>query len=294
MIEENAGLSKQGLQNLRTLTQGASDFGAVRRALQVLDLDEESITRPRAHFVDSLGTAPETYLEGVEGDYEDTEDDSEAQRETLKEISDLDLTEHEAQEVLLAMDRDDHHGKQKKKTWTENQRIKKVIRKDRRHPEDRTSHREKVVRKKRISPEELKKITKCANCGERGHWKAECKNPYKPPASRPSDKNHTAFVYLGTSLATTAASSSEHRPSYLVVRPPALQYHQQSFRTPSGQSPGISARCVGVWATGTMIVQRFFHGLECGGTHPSSRAFPTASRRWSRARATSGTTASGW
>ena len=30
MTEENAGLSKQGLQNLRTLTQGASDFGAVR------------------------------------------------------------------------------------------------------------------------------------------------------------------------------------------------------------------------------------------------------------------------
>ncbi|CAJ1456378.1 unnamed protein product [Effrenium voratum] len=147
MTEENAGLSKQGLQNLRTLTQGASDFGAVRRALQVLDLDEESITRPRAHFVDSLDTAPETYLEGVEDDCEDTEDDSEDQRETLKEISDLDLTEHEAQEVLLAMDRDDHHGKRKKKT----------------------SHREKVVRKKRISPEELKKITKCANCGERGH-----------------------------------------------------------------------------------------------------------------------------
>ena len=58
------------------------------------------------------------------------------------------------------MDRGDHHGKRKKKTWTENQRIKKVIRKDGRHFEDRTSRREKVVRKKRISPEELKKITK--------------------------------------------------------------------------------------------------------------------------------------
>ena len=43
MLEEQAGLSKQGLQNLRVLTEGRHEFAKVKKALHVLDTEEESL-----------------------------------------------------------------------------------------------------------------------------------------------------------------------------------------------------------------------------------------------------------
>lgn len=43
MLEEQSGLTKQGLQNLRVLTDGKHEYSRVRRALQVLDIGDESL-----------------------------------------------------------------------------------------------------------------------------------------------------------------------------------------------------------------------------------------------------------
>ena len=53
LMEENAGLGKQGVMNLRTLTSGSGDFNTVVQALKVLDTEEESITGrgKSSHFV---------------------------------------------------------------------------------------------------------------------------------------------------------------------------------------------------------------------------------------------------
>eukprot|EP00435_Cladocopium_sp_Y103_P025971 s1981_g6.t1 len=45
MLEEQAGLSKQALQSLRVLTAGNSEYEAVKQALRVIDIEEESLCR---------------------------------------------------------------------------------------------------------------------------------------------------------------------------------------------------------------------------------------------------------
>ena len=41
MLEELSGLSKQALRGLRALTWGKSDYDSLRRALHVMDVEEE-------------------------------------------------------------------------------------------------------------------------------------------------------------------------------------------------------------------------------------------------------------
>ena len=45
MMEEQAGLTKQGLQNLRVLTAGDPNYRSVCKALKLLDVEEESLFR---------------------------------------------------------------------------------------------------------------------------------------------------------------------------------------------------------------------------------------------------------
>ena len=58
MLEEQAGLGKQGAMSLRTLTGGSTDFRTVSQALKVLDLEEESVTQrgKASHFVGMADT----------------------------------------------------------------------------------------------------------------------------------------------------------------------------------------------------------------------------------------------
>ena len=43
MLEEQANLLRQSAQNLRVLTEGKADYHRVKKALQVIDLDTESL-----------------------------------------------------------------------------------------------------------------------------------------------------------------------------------------------------------------------------------------------------------
>eukprot|EP00971_Amphidinium_carterae_P290232 5762779-Amphidinium_carterae.1 len=59
---------------------------------------------------------------------------------------------------------------------------------------DRSNPQNPAVRKK-LSIAELKLVSRCANCGQKGHWKAECTNAYRPKQVHMTEEGHTAFVY---------------------------------------------------------------------------------------------------
>ena len=75
----------------------------------------------------------------------------------------------------------------RRKTWSENKKIKKGHKTDRqRNMRDGGSfgagQQSGAFRpkRKRLTISQLKLVTKCGNCGETGHWHKQCPNPYKP------------------------------------------------------------------------------------------------------------------
>lgn len=188
MLEEQAGLSRQGAQNLRTLTGGQHDYRQVRRALQVLDCEEESMIKGQkpSYLLD------EDFAENQDGTY-DPEDE-----EIFVALEYQDVDEYEALNLLAEL------GSDRRKTWKENKLLKAAQKKDRRHFDQKGSRPPRTSGKRRLSIAELKKVTKCGNCGEKGHWHEECQKPHRPKSStgKPS-----TFVFLGATPQTDAADA---------------------------------------------------------------------------------------
>ena len=86
-------------------------------------------------------------------------------------------------------------NRQSRRTWSENRKLKMAHRKDRRHFDDVDGRPDRQKGRRRLSIAELKKVTKCANCGEKGHWAEDCKKPFKPKQN--SGNSGNAFVFLG-------------------------------------------------------------------------------------------------
>ena len=220
MLEEQAGLGKQGALSLRTLTGGQTDFQAVAQALKVLDLEEESLTHKgkTSHFV---GMA--------QGDHEeddDQEDDDvstlneEDENDILAEIEKLDLDEHKAMEVFVTLEKE-------KRTWKENKKLKLAQKKDRRHFTDRESrpfskgYGGRGRSKKGMNTDALRKVSRCGNCGDRGHWAEDCRKPYRSKAERLEQERNgskgsgsgggnnggkpSAFVFLGSGSGSSSS-----------------------------------------------------------------------------------------
>ena len=178
MMEEQAGLGKQGTLNLRTLTSGSTQYEDVVRALKVMDLDEEGLTatgRGKSSFV-AQTSAPEMDLEDASVDFEDQSIKSEEVRDILAEIDELDLQEDEATEVLASMERE-------KRSWKENKKLKLARKKDRRHFSGKPGGSGER-RQTGISVDQLKKVSRCSNCGEKGHWAEDCSKPYRSKKER--------------------------------------------------------------------------------------------------------------
>eukprot|EP00971_Amphidinium_carterae_P040774 800275-Amphidinium_carterae.1 len=167
---EGAQLNAQGLQNLKTLTNGAMDWQLVSRSLRAMDTG-------------SAGGAPAVFLLD---DEEEQVDESEGESEAWRELEQLDLDEGEAQEVFAAIETEKSKNK---RSWAENRLMKAAVKKDRSGSQRAASSSGAPPRGaglgkgkgkgKRLSISELKLISRCANCGQRGHWRAECPNPYK-------------------------------------------------------------------------------------------------------------------
>ena len=202
MLEEQASLGRQGTMNLRTLTSGSSRYEDVVKALRVLDMDEEGFTATKGR---PTGFVAHTRAEAEAAPAEDTgEEDAESLgsedvQDILAEVEKMDLAEDEAMEVFLALEKE-------KKTWKENKKLKMARRKDRRHFAGKPSG----DRRPRLSTEQLKKVSRCSNCGEKGHWAEDCSKPYRSKADRLAQEakkrgekssgggfKGAAFVFLG-------------------------------------------------------------------------------------------------
>lgn len=183
LLEEQSGLSKQSMQSLRVLTKGQHSYSEVRKALQVLDLDEESIVKPGK--VNYFGDTMEEEI--MDSDLDD--------EEVFAALEYQEVDEDAAISLMADLQQD------RRRTWKENKLLKAARRKDRRHFDDKNSRPSRPPYRRRLSIEELKKVTHCSNCGKKGHWREDCHE-----ASTNGDKTHkdkhpkmAAFAYLGVS-----------------------------------------------------------------------------------------------
>ena len=70
ILEETAGLIRQGVQNLRTLTGGAGDFDRMVGAEKTLDVEEEPLTKGKSSLFAGMASG-ETGPEGEDSDPDD-------------------------------------------------------------------------------------------------------------------------------------------------------------------------------------------------------------------------------
>lgn len=162
MLEEGAQLSEQGMQNLRTLTKGSTDFSVVKRALLDLDIPRDRLLKKSMM---------------VENSQEDTfvaEEDSgvDSDGELFDELAGMDLDETQAAEVFAILEKNHF----KRRTWKENKDLRKAIKKDRQHFDRMQGPQKGNGKGKSSTIDRLKAITKCSNCGMKGHWHRECPN----------------------------------------------------------------------------------------------------------------------
>lgn len=212
MLEEHANLSKQAMLNLRTLTGESNDYRMVSQALKVLDLEEESLSHK------GKSTNFPAFEESFAAEAQEDDDDvsslaTQDQEDILVEIEKMDLEEKVAVEVFVALEKE-------KRSWKENKKLKLAQRKDRRHFADRSTRPYGASRQKGrrgMNVEAIKKVSRCSNCGERGHWAEDCKKPYRSKADRLEQEKQakggnnrtssSAFVFLGASSSSSASSS---------------------------------------------------------------------------------------
>eukprot|EP00971_Amphidinium_carterae_P022239 438562-Amphidinium_carterae.6 len=120
---EGALLSPQGLQNLRTLSNGSLEWVAMAKALKAMDTSTAS-----------SAAAPAAYLMDEDPGAEDVSDAEADEVPTLEELEQMDLEESEAQEVYAAISGE---VAKNQRSWAENKQMKAAAKKERRgmgHP----------------------------------------------------------------------------------------------------------------------------------------------------------------
>ena len=144
MLEEQAGLSKQNLQNLRSLTGGTHDFSRVVKALQILDVDDEPIARSKQSSSYVVGRGNATGFDDSNDDDSDVDmfmDETEIHA-FLYTVTQQDLNEDQAMSYLAEW------TEKRRRTWSENKALKNARKKDRRHFEDPASRPRKPFSQK--------------------------------------------------------------------------------------------------------------------------------------------------
>ena len=262
MLEEQSGLNRQGVQNLRVLTGGKHNYSEVQQALKVLDTEEESIFKTNSktsHYLETGvtdDTSGATYFQDKEI-ASDSEDDEDLMFFAIEE-TDL----HEGEALSFIAD-----WVNKKRTWKENRQWKASRKKDRRHFDSRESRARRPEGQRRLSVEELKKVTRCSNCHQKGHWREDCTQPLRPRDGQghggyDRDKNKgkngaanpTGFAFLGLSK-TMSDSSFSHWSAFGLSFAQVSEDGNASLATwlsiPGGEAivdPGASQDLIGVAA----------------------------------------------
>ncbi|CAK9058244.1 Retrovirus-related Pol polyprotein from transposon RE2 (Retro element 2) (AtRE2) [Includes: Protease RE2 [Durusdinium trenchii] len=142
LLEEQSGLPRQAMQNLRVLTKGQHSYSEVKKALQILDLDEESMIK--SGKTSYFGGASE--VEHSESDIDD--------EEIFLALEAQEVDEEEALCLMADLQQD------RKRTWRENKLLKAARKKDRRHFDDRSSRPSRPFNRRKMSIEEIKKGTR--------------------------------------------------------------------------------------------------------------------------------------
>jgi ribosomal protein L32 len=174
LLEEGASLAPQGEQNLRTLTGGVLSYEGVSKALRDMDVARERMTVPPTGGLKNFMAEPEDEEIGEQGSEGiDTEDEN----MILAEIDGQDVGEYEVPEILAVLQ------EQKKSMKSDSAASGRP---------SGASDKKGYGGRKRLSVDQLKLVTKCGNCGEKGHWHKECSKPHRP---RDPAKKTTAFAY---------------------------------------------------------------------------------------------------
>ncbi|CAK0815508.1 unnamed protein product, partial [Prorocentrum cordatum] len=99
-------------------------------------------------------------------------------------IADQELDEEQAIVVLAAVLDEKREEEGRLRKWAESRELKKAIARDRDFLDSKRAGGRQVPRptagKQRLSIARLEEKTRCANCGQEGHWRKECTNPYMP------------------------------------------------------------------------------------------------------------------
>ena len=110
MLEEGASLSKQGRQNLRTLTAGSTEWKPVAHALRSLDIQEERMLGPTSRG--SGGAFLATDLEEEEAEDDCCNLDSGDDEVLLATVEELNVTEEDLPPIFAVID------SVRRKSWT--------------------------------------------------------------------------------------------------------------------------------------------------------------------------------
>ena len=259
LLEEQAGLSAQGKQNLRTMTGGEVDFERVKKALVALDVDEEPIVKSNpgksAQYFQHSGEAADQQGDDVESE---SASDDEC---ILFAMQAQELDEDAAMSFLTAW-----NGEQKR-SWSQNKAFKLARRKDRRHFEDKGSRPERPRGRRRLSVSELKKITRCRRCQQLGHWEEDCKNEPKPRnysgGNQPKNGGN-GFAYLGFGASSSSTSLSSFIANIL-EQSNGKRGSENFLAVPGGFAiidPGASQDLVGLSAFRALESQLAKNGLK--------------------------------
>ena len=199
ILEEGAGLSEQGMQNLRTLTRGSNGYQTVKRALLEMEVPRDRVLKKPAAM-----SMPVFQEVGAVESENDSDLDSSDEAIILQELDRLDLSEQDSAEVFAVLNNAAH----RRRTWKESQQLKKAIKKDRQifdrwNPDSETNPapiNKRGLDRNKLGIQKLKQVTKCARCGIKGHWAKECTNP--PDGGPPKA---SAFVFSSFSAGSSTS-----------------------------------------------------------------------------------------
>ena len=211
LLKEGASLSDQNLQNLTSmLGDREQDPDAVAKALSRLDIRAD-----RMSAFSKSSEAASTFVsthdsggpdDGIYDDQESSEEESGEDDGLVKELEPLDLTEDQVHQVFAVLESREYRPK--KRTWKQNKEFKASLKRDRGSFTKGDEHRPKAHhhgRRPRGRPnkEQLKKITRCNLCLQKGHWAEDCTAGQKGGA--PKKASLTAFSYSSSSASGTSA-----------------------------------------------------------------------------------------
>ncbi|CAK0880901.1 unnamed protein product, partial [Prorocentrum cordatum] len=192
-LKSGAHLSEQNLINMLSISQGRDDLDSIKKAMMRMDAKRIATKASAGGAGGARSRVFASVENAVAAVQEQAGDDEEDMEEWVVEFLEDSVLEHDdAEAVHVAVDHRDLDEDQlravigaildemreeegKPRRWAESKELKRAMARV-------------GSGKQRLSIEKLKARSKCANCGQKGHWRKECPNPFRP---KPRSKAET-------------------------------------------------------------------------------------------------------